>query len=389
MTPGKIYNTKLRPMFILYISFAFFFTLAGCATPKVVFIKDNVSFNDYKVAYIISHDKGHDPRMIVPVVASKMRGLGFDVKEVKSGEPFEGTQGSGFVITPAGHILTAEHVLAKAKQATVWLGRNRIEAEVLCSDKDKDLALLKPTGPLPEPVKPLFINFDTPAKMGQEVYTIGFPLTGMLGHSPRLAKGLVSSTVGLNDNPDMLQVSVETQSGNSGGPLFDAEGNVLGVLLSTLNPMAVLQVTGGTLPQNVNFAAKSTQIKAFLDACSCPIFRTSKSARAHSFDTVKDSVVQVYSGLISADFIKRPKLVVGIRYLYLWDLFFRLPMFQIELYDFNTGNLLLRAGQYRDNPFASEGQVIDRTFEAIKAKIAAPPAALTEKKNGDKQIVVK
>jgi len=389
MTTDKTCNTKCWSVFFLYISFFVLFTLVGCAMPKVVFIKNDVSFNDYKVAYVISHEKGHDPRMIVPIVASKMRELGFDVKEVKSGEPFEGAQGSGFVITPAGHILTAEHVLAKAKQATVWLGTNRIETEVLCSDKDKDLALLKPTGPLPEPVKPLYINFDKPAKMGQEVYTIGFPLTSMLGHSPRLTKGLVSSTVGLNDNPDMLQVSVETQSGNSGGPLFDAEGNVLGMLQSTLNPMAVLQVTGGTLPQNVNFAVKPTQIKAFLDACSCPIFRAPKSARTQSFDTVKNSVAQVYSGLISADFIKRPKLVVGIRYLYLWDLFFRLPMFQIELYDFNKGDLLLRAGQYRDNPFATEGQVIDRTFEAIKAKIVAPPSGLTVKKSDDKQLVVK
>ena len=385
MTISRKDRTKRRPL-IACLGVFFLLVIGGCASPKVVFLKDDAPFKEYKRAYVISQEKDKDPREIVPIVASKLRELGFDVKEVKRGEPFEGAQGTGFIISPAGHILTAEHVLAKAKQATVWLGGNRIEAEVVCSDKEKDLALLKPTSALPGPVAPLFINFDTPAKMGQDVYTIGFPLSGMLGRSPRLTKGLVSSTVGLKDSPDSLQVSVEIQAGNSGGPLLDADGNVLGVLQATLNPMAVMQATGGTLPQNVNFAAKSQQIKTFLDACPGPVALATRSTRTYTFDTVKDSVAQVYSGLISADFIANPKLLVGIRYVYLWDFFYRLRMFQIELYDFDSGQLLLRAGQYGDNPLVSEQGVIDKTFEVIKARIAeqADHAAQLEKKGEGK-----
>lgn len=385
MTTSRKDRTEHRPL-IACLGVFILLVLAGCASPKVVFLKDDAPFKEYKRAYVFSQEKDKDPREIVPVVASKLRELGFDVKEVKHGEPVEGAQGTGFVISPAGHVLTAEHVLAKAKQATVWLGGNRIEAEVVCSDKEKDLALLKPTGTLPGPVTPLFINFDTPAKMGQDVYTIGFPLSGMLGHSPRLTKGLVSSTVGLKDNPDSLQVSVEIQAGNSGGPLLDTDGNVLGVLQATLNPMAVLRATGGTLPQNVNFAAKAQQIKTFLDACPGPVALATRSTRTYSFDTVKDSVAQVYSGLISADFITNPKLIVGIRYVYLWDFFYRLKIFQIELYDFDSGQLLLRAGQYGDNPLVSERGVIDRTFEVIRAKIAehADKAAQPQKKGEGK-----
>lgn len=371
MTAFSKKRAKHRQLVIPSAGLLCLLALAGCASPKVVFVKDDASFKEYKRAYLPSGEKEKDPRGLTPAVASKLRELGFDVKEVKKHE--EGSQGTGFVISPAGHVLTAAHVLAMARQATIWLGGKRVEAEVVCSDKDKDMALLKPTRALSGPVEPLFIDFDTPAKMGQDVYTIGFPLSGILGRSPRLTKGLVSSTVGLKDDPDSLQVSVEVQAGNSGGPLLDADGHVLGVLQATLNPMAVLRATGGrTLPQNVNFAAKSQQIKFFLDGCPGPVALASRGTRTYSFDTVKDSIAQVYSGLVSADFVTEPKLAVGVSYgitstgggKRVW-----VDMFQIELYDFDNGQLLLRAGQYGRNVLASEKNVINKTFEVIRDRI--------------------
>ncbi len=358
-----------RLLFSFFMGGISLIVLSGCATPRIVFTKEGASFKDYKRVYLLSGDKEKDPRGLVPIVAGKLRELGFYVKEMKSGEPFEGAQGTGFIISPEGHILTAEHVLAKEKRATVWLQGDRIETEVVCSDKDKDLALLKPTEAPNDRFKPLRIDFDAPAKMGQDVYTIGFPLTSMLGRSPRLTKGLVSSTVGLKDDPDHLQVSVEIQSGNSGGPLLDVDGAVVGVLQATLNPLRVLQQTGGTLPQNVNFAAKPQVVKSFLDACPAKVMPGNKKSGPQSFDVVKNSIVQVYSGLISADFITEPKMLGRIYYQYFWDLFYRLRVFQIEFYDYDTGDLLLKAGQYRDNPVSTERGVIDKTFEIIKRKM--------------------
>ncbi|MDY7037952.1 MAG: serine protease [Thermodesulfobacteriota bacterium] len=125
------------------------------------------------------------------------------------------------------------------------------------TDKEKDLALLKIKACQKLVLQPLPISKDTVYKMGQDVYTIGFPLSDILGNSPRLNKGLVSSAVGLKDNPDHLQISVETQSGNIGSPLLNENGSVVGIIQGTLNPMNVLARTGGNLPQNVNFAAKT------------------------------------------------------------------------------------------------------------------------------------
>ncbi len=345
--------------------------ISGCATPKIVFTKEETRFKDYKRVYLLSGKD--DPRDVIPIAALKLRELGFDVRELKAGEPSEGSQGTGFVISSEGHILTADHVLAKEKNATVWLQGNRIETDVICNDKDKDLALLKPKSTLTAPVEPLRIDYDSPAKMGQEVYTIGFPLSAMLGKSPRLTKGLVSSTVGFKDNADQLQVSVEVQPGNSGGPLLDMNGRVLGVLQSTLNPLAVLQRTGGTLPQNVNFAAKAQLVKTFLDACPVKIPPASKISHAQPFDIVKNSIVQVYSGLISADFITQPKMVCTIYYQYMWDIFYRFRIFQVELFDYDSGQLLLKAGLYRDDMVSTERGAIDRVFEVIKAKLEEQP----------------
>jgi serine protease Do len=340
------------------------FVLSGCMGPKVVVTKDDTAFKEYKRVYLLVSEK--DPRNVYPIVANKLGELGFAVKQVKKGDSIEGGQGSGFVVSPEGHILTAAHVLDKLSDATVWVQGNRIETEVICSDKEKDLALLKPKTALKGPMEYLQLDFDSLAKMGQDVYTIGFPLSGMLGRSPRLTKGLISSTVGMKDSPDHLQVSVEIQPGNSGSPLLDTDGHVIGVLQSTLNPLAVLQRSGGTLPQNVNFAAKAHVVKAFFDTCTTKIPLADKKAVPKSFDTVKSAVAQIYSGIISDEFVTQPKMVSTVTYQYYWDLWYRFRVLHLEFYDYDTGALLMTAGQYHVNFKDTEMMVIDNTFDKIR-----------------------
>lgn len=349
---------------------SFLFT-AGCASPKVVFEKEGVSYQEYKRVYLLYGNKNQDPRGVFPMVAIKLRELGLDLTEIKPDEPSEGSQGTGFLISTEGHILTAEHVLAKQKTATVWLDGSRIETEVVCSDKDKDLALLKPKSALPVQAEPLPIVYQELAKLGQEVYVIGFPLSSILGRNVRLTKGLVSSTVGFKDNPDQLQVSAEIQPGSSGSPLLDKNGQVVGLITSTLNARAMLERTGGT-PQNVNFARKAQLIKTFLDSCPGPITLQKKQVTEVSFDSLTRSVAPVYSGIVAADFITSPKLVVNVYYTYIWDLFYRLHNFQIDLHDYDDQSLLLRVSQFRENPLDTVQATIDKSFELIKAKMTAP-----------------
>src|SRR6185295_2823934 len=117
-----------------------------------------------------------------------------------------------------------------------------------------------------EPFRPLPFAADTNYHMGQDAFTMGFPLAEVLGVAPRLNKGLVSSTVGMEDNPKQLQVSAEVQPGSSGAPLLNERGEAIGVVAATLNPMNVLARTGGNLPQNVNFAIKAGPVHEFLAA---------------------------------------------------------------------------------------------------------------------------
>ena len=164
-----------------------------------------------------------------------------------------------------GYILTCAHVLGDKKEATITLDGTRVHADVIRSDAKADLALLKLRDKLPESATVLTFRDRAHAySMGEDVFTIGYPLSRLLGNSARMTKGLLSATTGLRDDPNQIQVSAEIQPGNSGGPLLDHDGHILGVIEQTMNPWRVAQATGGALPQNINFAIKNDPILDFL-----------------------------------------------------------------------------------------------------------------------------
>ena len=192
-------------------------------------------------------------------------------------------------------------------------------------------------------------------------------MSNILGQAPRLSKGLISATVGLKDDPEQLQISAEIQPGSSGGPLFDKHGMTIGVIQKTLNPIHVMFRTGGGLPQNVNFAMKSHIATQFLAQ-----YKLDASIYAHRvslpFDKAKDSIVQIRAGIIPPGHENIQKMIAFLVYVSMWDIWYRFKVFHIEFYDFETGKLLLKAGQYGDLIFTSEKKVIDATFEQIREK---------------------
>jgi S1-C subfamily serine protease len=97
------------------------------------------------------------------------------------------------------------------------------------------------------------------------VATVGFPNIGMQGFSPKLAKGEIASLSGSQDDPRYFQISVPVQPGNSGGALVDAHGNVVGIVAAKLSARAALDATGA-LPENVNYAVKSSLLLSFLES---------------------------------------------------------------------------------------------------------------------------
>ncbi len=171
------------------------------------------------------------------------------------------SSGTGFIVAE-GRVLTNRHVIEDCGRV---VARNanaaRLPARVLASDANRDLALLAVA---PSIGPPLTFRDAPPVRRGENVITYGFPLSGLLSSGPSLTTGNISALAGMRDNPGNFQISAAVQPGNSGGPLFDSRGNVIGVVVSKLNAARVAQMTGGDIPQNVNFAVKGTEALAFL-----------------------------------------------------------------------------------------------------------------------------
>jgi len=102
-------------------------------------------------------------------------------------------------------------------------------------------------------------------KLGGTVATVGFPNIGLQGFEPKLAKDEIASLTGIQDDARYFQISVPVQPGNSGGALVDQRGNVVGVVSAKLSARAALY-TSGELPENVNYAVKSSFLLGFLES---------------------------------------------------------------------------------------------------------------------------
>jgi S1-C subfamily serine protease len=135
-------------------------------------------------------------------------------------------------------------------------------------------------------------------RAGQAVFTVGFPQIGLQGATPKFTKGDISSLSGFRDDPREWQISVPVQPGNSGGPLFDSSGNVVGIVVSVLGIKAVAAT--GHLPQNVNYALKSAYFRALLEENGVE-FVPAKKTNARMEDIVERAqksvvMVLVYGG---------------------------------------------------------------------------------------------
>jgi S1-C subfamily serine protease len=102
-------------------------------------------------------------------------------------------------------------------------------------------------------------------KLGQNVVVVGYPLQGILASSVNVTTGAVSALAGLQDDTRMIQITAPVQPGNSGGPLLDQAGAVIGVVSSKLDVLKMAEMIGD-VPQNINFAIRDTTVRAFLEA---------------------------------------------------------------------------------------------------------------------------
>lgn len=351
--------------------------LAGCAASTQLVTNDKVSesvksksFKSYKEVLFVPPKE--DKRNVVPRVVAEIERMGFQVKMMDPNKPIDAPQGTGFLIGDGGWMLTCAHVMGEQKVATVTLDGKRLLADVVKSDEKADLALLRLRERAPDGAAVLaFRAAAKPATMGEDVFTIGYPLSRLLGNSARMSKGLLSATAGLKDNPNEVQVSAEIHPGNSGGPLLDREGNVIGVVNKTINPAAVAQATGGALPQNVNFAIKAQPVLDFLKGADDKAFAALHFDRGGGLERANRGVARVQAGEVAPDAERDRKMLVRLGYVSMWDMWYRFRVFVLAAYDYESQEPLFIAGQGRDNIVSNEDVVIRDTLEQFRKAISA------------------
>lgn len=346
--------------------------LTGCVASTVIVRNDKLSketnskdFSSYKEILFLPPKE--DPRKVVPKVVTGLETIGLKVTTIDPDKPIEASQGTGFVIAE-GYLLTCAHVIGDEKAATITLEQKKYLADVIKSDKDEDLALVKLREKMPPTITPLsFRGLSHPYSMGEDVFTIGYPLSRILGDSARMTKGLLSATTGLRDDPKTVQVTAEVQPGNSGGPLLNQQGQIVGIVQQTMNPWRVAQATGGALPQNINFAEKNGPVLAFLNGVEgLPPLTFDKPA---GLDKAASAVVKVQAGTVMED-DRKGKLVVRFEYFSIWDMWWRFRYFVLSAYDYENQEPLFAVGQGRDNMVSNEEVVINDTLTQFKKALS-------------------
>ena len=171
------------------------------------------------------------------------------------------SSGSGFLVSRDGEVVTNHHVVDGCARVTVNRAGASHDATVRAVDADDDLALIKAP---PGTGEAATLSESPRASLGEAVTVAGYPLHGLLSRELNVTSGNVSALAGPGDDAKRLQITAPVQQGNSGGPLLDGAGNVIGVVVSKLDAVRAAKLTGD-IPQNVNFAIKGALVRGFLD----------------------------------------------------------------------------------------------------------------------------
>jgi S1-C subfamily serine protease len=179
--------------------------------------------------------------------------------------PPANSSGSGIILAKSA-VITNQHVVATCARVEVIHNGQRYGAKVTKRDTKNDLALLQVEN-LPAVMYP---SLRRKAVSGEGVMVAGYPLAGLLSSDLIVTDGIVNALSGLANDASQLQISAPVQPGNSGGPLIDKSGALVGVVVSKLNALRAAAITGD-LPQNINFAIKPEVLRLFLESENLPL----------------------------------------------------------------------------------------------------------------------
>lgn len=174
--------------------------------------------------------------------------------------------GSGFFIDSSGVIATNYHVIKDAKQIEVCFltkgVKKTYKANIVSSDKANDLAIIKIDDNEFKHFKKIPYTLKSRvSEVGSSVFALGYPMAlNLMGEEVKFTDGKISSRSGFQGEVNSYQISVPVQPGNSGGPLFDMQGNIVGIINSKL-------ATG----DNVSYAIKSAYLNTLAESLPCKL----------------------------------------------------------------------------------------------------------------------
>jgi len=174
--------------------------------------------------------------------------------------PTGSSSGSGYLVTAAGHIGTNAHVVSNCRLLEV---PGYGTATLVQADLVNDLAIIQ----LDAKHADHFAQFraEQPIVRGEKVFVLGYPFAQIPDNNLNFAYGIVSSLAGVQGDIRHFMVSAPVQPGNSGGPVLDRTGALIGTVVSRLDKFKTLQVAGD-LPENINFAIRGRLMSTFMES---------------------------------------------------------------------------------------------------------------------------
>ena len=225
----------------------------------------------------------------------KLAALEAEKKKQKIKQKPSNEIGSGFYVSKFRHIVTNQHVVNKCKKITVGDSMNsQIPADLIASDKRNDLAILQTVSMemasadtktfvqrLAVQIVPIIsggLMRSEDVSGGEDILVAGYPLGNMVSDTIKVTKGIVSATKGMDNDVSQFEIDAIIRKGNSGGPIYDKRGNIVGVAVSRLNVNRT---------DTINFGIKGSTVKQFLSAHDIPTKWSNRNKDLTSKDIYK------------------------------------------------------------------------------------------------------
>ena len=193
-------------------------------------------------------------------------GIKAKVDPPKIDKTYKVASGTGFFVSSAGHIITNNHVIDGCNNIRTQSLDVNLDAKLVATDPKIDLALLK----IKNNSTSYFPINDTDIYEDQEVIVAGYPFGDRISSTIKITRGVISSLAGIGDDYSQFQIDAAVQPGNSGGPVVDEYGNMIGVAVSKLSYKKILE-DYDVVPENTNFAIKASSVQNLMTGNSIKI----------------------------------------------------------------------------------------------------------------------